>query len=374
MTVKHRHALISSVGVILAAGSVALATPGFAMAAGTPAPGPAKPETKAGAEPIYTLGYSNRPNSMDSEFRYDGIVAAPKGVGIKAIRYAYNGDGNARTTAKEVSRGRGGVGEEYEVVSTKTEGDNSKITFTLRGDFGPGGKAPYCPTTEYPVRVEVDLTDGTKQVVEPKMDMRRFDRCDGQSGTEGGRPVVRLPWDNAWRSPDGNSADGWGFITDTGKVPGNKFIIDASNPRHGTNLPCNRTDSVYYQWVKSDGTASQLTPEPVKLNVTPHGNDWSKKIEFTGTTDFTKDGPGYYKLLAWPQADSTGGQVCQASWKAGDASQAFQVGSVFYGQADELDTPLTSPAVMGTVGLATAAVAAGGGVWLTRRRRSHTTA
>ncbi|MFF4404790.1 hypothetical protein ACFY2W_18505 [Streptomyces sp. NPDC001262] len=364
MTVKLRRSLMSGAGIVVAVGSLALAGSPAASAADAPASSASKAETRGAAEPVYTLGFSNRPNSIDSEFRYDGIVTAPKGVGIKSIYYSYSGNGIANVQAREVSRGRGGMGEEYEIVSTKTVDGQDKITFTLRGDFGPGGTG--CPTTAYPVRVEINLADGTKQVVTPTMDMRWFDRCDG-AGKEGGRPVVRLPWDNAWGSPDGNSQDGWGYIADNGKVPGNKFIIDASNPRYGSGLPCDITDTVYYQWVRSDGTPSRLTPTPQPLNVTPHGNDRSKKIEFTQETDFTQDGPGYYKLLAWPQAKSLKGQACQASWDYNKMSDAFQVGSVFYGEADEVDSPMMSATAIGAAGAA--AALAGGGVWLARRRR-----
>ncbi|MFF4737831.1 hypothetical protein ACFY2W_18415 [Streptomyces sp. NPDC001262] len=365
MSVKYRRTLMAGLGVAMAMGSLGLTSASAAVADTSSA----SAKTKGAAEDVITLGFSNRPNSLDSEFRYDGIVTAPKGVGIQGIRYSFNGNGIANVQAREVSRGKGGMGEEYEIVGTTTEGGKDKIDFTLRGDFGPGGSK--CPTTEYPVRVEITLTDGTKQVVTPVMDMRYFNKCDGQSTAEGGRPVARLPWDNAWRSPSGNSQDGWGYITDTGKVPGDRFIIDASNPRYGSGLPCDITDKVYYQWVKwnGDGTysATQLTPKPEPLNVTPHGNDWTKKIEFQNATDFTKDGEGYYKLLAWPQASSSKGQACQASWDYNDQAQGFQVGSVFYKSSK--GTPLADPLILG--GAAAAAAVGGGAVWYMRRRRAE---
>ncbi|MEU8567113.1 hypothetical protein AB0C51_01930 [Streptomyces pathocidini] len=376
---KKRRALLAGVGVVMAAGSLSTASATAAMASASPAPtapaagnslsGEAADKAKAqksAGTPIYTLGFSHRPNSIDSEFRYDGVITVPKGQKIQGMGYSSRGDDNVDTIARQVSRGKGGMGQEFEVVSTESEGNSDKITFTLRGDFGPGGNG--CPTTHYPVAIAVQLMDGSRQTVRPVMDMRRFDRCDGSEG--GGRPVARLPWDNAWSSPDKNSQDGWGFITESGKVPGNKFIIDASNPRHGSGLPCDVTDEVYYQWVKSDGTPSKLTPEPKKLEVVPHGNDRAKKIEFTQTTDFTADGAGYYKLLAWPQAKSSKGQVCNASWNKDKIEDAFQVGSVFYDKADDVDFPLTNPAVVG--GATALAALAGGGFWLTSRRGSKT--
>jgi hypothetical protein len=81
-----------------------------------------------------------------------------------------------------------------------------------------------------------------------------------------------------------------------------------------------------------------LTPTPVPFATTAHhfatGSALQQAVTpgFPTTFDFTADGPGYYRLLAWPQATSVPiGLGCAGrSWDQTQISQGWQVGSVWY--------------------------------------------
>lgn len=296
-------------------------------------------------EGLRTLGYANRFGTADTEFRYDGVVTVPKDVTIKRIRYSYNGNDTLNMVAVKRPRGRVGIDQEYEIVDTSSDGVHDVITFHLRGDLGLATNV--CPKggMEYPTKTEITLSNGKVLTTAPMVDVVNSVRCDGDpEGT--GRPYVRLPWDANWGgTPPGYSQNGFGYLADDGSVPGNTFPIDLVNPRQGLpDVPCNNSDHVYYQFVREDGTPSRLTPEPVRMDVLAHLNPGQVNRNFLGPVDFKKAGdkPGYYKLLVWPQADSSDGGTCNASWDPHNPADAAQLGSVFYaykGIADDDDDP-----------------------------------
>ncbi|MFE7410312.1 DUF7933 domain-containing protein [Streptomyces laurentii] len=266
-----------------------------------------------------------RPNSLDSEVRADFVIAVPAGTSPSLVQYDWNGDGTVDITA--TLKTGPGIDQEYQIVRREPMGGGEDwLTITLRGDgaFDNGT----CPNTPVNLHAEVTVS-GTVINVPMPMDQRSFNPCPGN-----GRPLMRLPWDNVWNSPDGNSQDGWGAVTSDGKVPGNKFILDADNPLTTTTAgqnDCGITDAVWYQFVREDGSPTLLTPNPVRVSVVSHHNDVSKQVVLPAE-DFGPDGPGYYKLLAWPEARSLDGSVnCAArTWTPGDLTNSFQVGSVFF--------------------------------------------
>ncbi|MFB6814176.1 hypothetical protein ACFCV8_06490 [Streptomyces sp. NPDC056347] len=266
-----------------------------------------------------------RPNSLDSEVRADFVIAVPTGTSPSLVRYDWNGDGTVDTTA--TLKTGPGIDQEYQIVRREPMGGGEDwLTLTLRGD-GAYDNAT-CPDTPVNLKAEVTVS-GTVITVPMPMDQRSFNACPGN-----GRPLMRLPWDNVWNSPDGNSQDGWGAVTSDGKVPGDKFVLDADNPltvsTAGQN-DCGVTGTFWYQFVREDGSPTLLTPSPVSVSVTSHHADVSKQVALPAK-DFGPDGPGYYKLLAWPEAKSRDGSVnCAArTWTPGDVANSFQVGSVFF--------------------------------------------
>ncbi|MGW4380217.1 DUF11 domain-containing protein [Kitasatospora sp. NPDC004531] len=266
-----------------------------------------------------------RPNSLDSEVRADFVIAVPSGTSPSLVRYDWNGDGSMDLTA--VLKTGPGIDQEYQIVRREPMGGGEDwLYITLRGDGAFDNST--CPNT--PVNLKAEVTVGSTVVTVPMpLDQRSFNACPGN-----GRPLMRLPWDNVWNSADGNSQDGWGVVTADGKVPGDKFILDADNPLTGSTSgqnDCGVTDTVWWQFVHEDGSPTRLTPSPVKVSVVSHHNDVGKQVVLPAE-DFGPDGPGYYKLLAWPEARSRDGSVdCSArTWPPGDVANSFQVGSVFF--------------------------------------------
>ncbi|GAA0463295.1 hypothetical protein [Streptomyces olivaceiscleroticus] len=282
---------------------------------------------------IHTLGHANRFSWWDSEFRYDGRLRVPSGVRIKEVRYSFRGDGNPDVRAREVTRGRGGIDQEYEVIDRTSHDGYDVLTFTLRGDLDVDrDPRPQNASLRYRILVTVKLDNGETRIADPEIEVlaATWDRNDSALV---GRPFVRLPYDRNWGG-EPNSQAGFGYVSDSGYVPGDKFIVDLINPRAvlpGT--PGSYSDRVYYQLVHEDGTPSRETPEPQLWKADGHTDrgDLSHKTMLP-SLNFSRNGdkPGYYRFLVWPQAGNPDGSPSNLGWDRTNIEEAFQIGSVYY--------------------------------------------
>ncbi|MGW7081318.1 hypothetical protein [Streptomyces sp. NPDC054866] len=282
---------------------------------------------------VRTLGHANRFGWWDSEFRYDGRMRVPMGVKIKEVRYSFRGDGNLDVPATEVNRGQSGVDQQYEVIEHARLDGFDVITFTLRGDLDVDkNPRPANSSLKYRINVAVTLDNGEVRTASPEIDVLASD-WDKNDAPNVGRPFVRLPFDNNWGGSP-NSQAGFGYVSDNGNIPGDKFIIDLINPREGQQgVPSNHSDSVYYQLVHEDGTPSLETPVPQLWKANGHTGrgDLSQKTMLPPIDLRQKgDRPGYYRFLVWPQASNYDGSVSNLSWDPTKIEDAFQLGSVYY--------------------------------------------
>ncbi|EPH39558.1 hypothetical protein ABT390_05425 [Streptomyces aurantiacus] len=296
---------------------------------------PATPQDSTPIDPevtgIRTLGHANRFATWDSEFRYDGRVRVPMGVKIKEVRYSYTGNEQADVTATEVRRGQGGTGQEYEVIDLTFLDDADLITFTLRGDLNVDADPRPAGARTYRIRVDVTLDNGEIRTANPEIQVLAgaWQKSDPEKA---GRPFVRLPYDNNWGGSP-NSQAGFGFVTDNGRVPGDKFIIDLVNLRQGQqDVPSNNSDHVYYQLVHEDGTPSHYTPTPQLQKADGHADSGTgRKVTLPGI-DLRQlgDKTGYYRFLVWPQSVNPDGTPSSLRWDEAKPEDAFQLGSVYY--------------------------------------------
>ncbi|GHE00324.1 hypothetical protein [Streptomyces alanosinicus] len=282
---------------------------------------------------IRTLGHANRFGWWDSEFRYDGRMRVPMGVNIKEVRYSFRGDGQTDVQATQVPRGQSGVDQQYEVIEHARLDGFDVITFTLRGDLDVDkNPRPDNSSLKYAIDVRVTLDNGEVRRAAPEIDVLASD-WDPDDAPDVGRPYVRLPFDSNWGGSP-NSQAGFGYVSDNGFVPGDKFIIDLVNPREGRQgVPSNHSDTVYYQLVHEDGTPSLETqvPQPWKAEGHTGRGDLSHKTMLPAIDLRQKgDKPGYYRFLVWPQAANFDGSVSNLSWDPTKTEDAFQLGSVYY--------------------------------------------
>ncbi|MEU8033612.1 hypothetical protein AB0C13_34170 [Streptomyces sp. NPDC049099] len=296
---------------------------------------PATPQGCAPLDPevtgIRTLGYANRFAVWDSEFRYDGRVRVPVGVKIKEIKYSYTGNGKAELAATEVKRGRGGIDQEYEVIDLTFLDDADLITFTLRGDLDVDADPRPAYSRKYQIRVDVTLDNGDVRTATPEIEVlaSAWQRSDPEKV---GRPFVRLPYDNHWGGTP-NSQAGFGYVSDSGRIPGDKFIIDLVNLRQGEKgVPSSNSDHVYYQLVHEDGTPSHYTPTPQLQKAEGHKDSGTGHKVTLPAIDLRQlgDKPGYYRFLVWPQSADPDGSPSSLRWDEAKLEDAFQLGSVYY--------------------------------------------
>ncbi|MFF8868319.1 hypothetical protein ACF08B_40540 [Streptomyces sp. NPDC015139] len=280
---------------------------------------------------IRTLGHANRFAVWDSEFRYDGRIRVPVGVKIKEIKYSYTGNGQADLAAAEVKRGQSGIGQEYEIIDLTFLDDADLITFTLRGDLNVDADPRPAYSRRYQIRVDVTLTTGEVRTATPEIEVlaSAWQRSDAEKV---GRPFVRLPYDSAWGGTP-NSQAGFGYVSDNGRIPGDKFIIDLVNLRQGEQgVPSSNSDHVYYQLVHEDGTPSHYTPTPQLQKAEGHKDSGTGRKVTLPAIDLRQlgDKPGYYRMLIWPQSADLDGSPSSLRWDEAKPEDAFQIGSVYY--------------------------------------------
>ncbi|MEU4994833.1 hypothetical protein [Streptomyces sp. NPDC021622] len=282
---------------------------------------------------IRTLGHANRFSTWDSEFRYDGRIRVPVGVKIKEIKYSYTGNDRAETGATYNKRGSGGTGEQYEIIDLTFLADSDVITFTLRGDLNVDTDPRPAYSTKYQVRVDVTLDNGEVRTAKPEIEVLAgaWSKSDPELV---GRPFVRLPYDSNWGgSPNGYSQAGFGYVSDNGRIPGDKFIVDLVNLRQSEpDVPGNNSDHVYYQLIHEDGTPSHDTLTPQLLKAEGHRDSGTGRKVTLPALDLRQlgDKPGYYRFLVWPQATNPDGSPSSLSWDQAKPEDAFQLGSVYY--------------------------------------------
>jgi hypothetical protein len=285
---------------------------------------------------VQTLGHANRFALWDSEFRYDGRIHVPMGVKIKEIHYSYKGNNEVNRRAVEVKRGAGGTEDQYEIIDLTFQADSDVITFTLRGDLDVDKDPRPDYSRKYPIAVRVSLSDGTSRTVVPQVEVLAV-AWNHHDREMVGRPFVRLPYDHHWGG-EPNSQAGFGFVSDDGYIPDDKFIIDLVNPRQGvSDVPSNHSDSVYWQLVHEDGTPAQVSPVPQLLDHLDGHRDRGvdrngPKTKKLPAMNLLKAGdkPGYYRFLVWPQSTDPDGKISALSWNKDHPEDAFQLGSVYF--------------------------------------------
>ncbi|MEU9412358.1 hypothetical protein ACGF5O_44830 [Streptomyces sp. NPDC048291] len=280
---------------------------------------------------IRILGYANRFAAWDSEFRYDGRIRVPVGVKIKGIKYSYYGNGQASKGTTESKRGQGGTGEEYEVIDLTFLDDADLITFTLRGDLGVDADPRPAYSRTHPIRVDVTLDTGEVRTATPEIEVLAS-AWQPSDPEKVGRPFVRLPYDNNWGGVPSSQA-GFGYVSDNGRIPGDKFIIDLVNLRQGEQgVPSSHSDHVYYQLVHEDGTPSHYTPTPQLQKAEGHKDSSTGRKVTLPPIDLRQlgDKQGYYRLLVWPQSTDPDGAPSSLRWDEAKLEDAFQLGSVYY--------------------------------------------
>lgn len=293
------------------------------------------PAVDTGVDPELTsirpLGYTNKMPTESDWFYFDGRMRVPAGVRIDKIEYSRTPGGPANSRVQE-ARPVNGPTDAYEVIEVVMLDDYTDlITFTLCGQ-GVSQSSWKEGETKTTMTVAVTLTDGLKREVSVDVDV--LDTAAEHGTARCQRPWVAIP--GAYSQGHRTKNAGFGYVTRDGKIPGDKFRIDLLNIREREESTSNHADHVYYQFVHQDGTASRLTPQPVRqavggrkyFRVDDPGQPWTMPavdLHASGDT------PGYYRLLVWPQAtDGPGGPTSALSWDHTKQEDAFQIASVFY--------------------------------------------
>lgn len=306
------------------------------------------------------LSYSNVQNERDDELRFDFIIRVPEGELPTLVRYSGAMNGVLNVTAAQ--RTGPGVDEEYQIVSVTPDGEDDLVAITLRGNVEVA--APTCesqPTT-LDNHIAVTVPSGIIDISGYPVSWYANADCPGKQ-----RPNLATPYNNVWGSPDGNSQDGWGAIVTGGTLAADKVIIDAENHNITHPADCGITNRVDFQWYRESGPGvfvpegSMQTRFPI-----PHVNDPGLGLALPAQS-FSQ--PGYYKLLAWPRAQSSaGGADCSTrTFTPGDTEDAFTVATVFNDMAPTAGTPVAHPAAWGSA----AALLMAGGLATLRRRRTR---
>lgn len=330
--ISGRRLAVASLTTVLAAGSLTVAVAPWASAEG---------ETTS-ENSITMLGSGNRFSTWDSELRFDGVLNVPAGrsIATDGIRYAYYGNDVVNRQAYQKNPTALGIGDEYMIVDTRTVNGKNQITFHLRGDLNVDANACPDPSKKYPIKIEVTLDNGEKVYTSPELDVVNAGNCGGYpEGTS--KPFVRLPYDNWYGgAAPGYSQGGFGYISNDGWIPTDKFFVSLINPRIGSTASCNASNHVYYQLVDAQGRPTRNTPTPVRLEATGQAGSGTGNKVTLPAMDLSGEDPGYYKFLVWPQAsDGSGGGSDVCSYNKDDQSQAFQIGSTFVKYDQVQDAP-----------------------------------
>ncbi|MDR0283773.1 MAG: hypothetical protein LBI33_02640, partial [Propionibacteriaceae bacterium] len=327
-------------------------------------------------------------NASDSEFRLDFVMEVPAGT-VKAdgsglyLRYDYQGTftGTYGPGIQVDNQGRGGdwmdegglittpnlgagdINQQYRIVRIDHFGPTDRVTVSMQGDLGGNydvastkpGRAPF----QLPVTMQARVTvGGTYQYFSYQYMVTVFDVSSGYLAGSQQKVSAMVGWDVYWYTSTGNSQTAWGYVINktNAVIPPQNMVVAFHSPWYdpaGVNPAtqagmCTATTSFYYQWLRSDGSPTSLTPTPQLQTITPTNNSFMARIAEGTLVDmspasapvsFAAEGPGYYRLVAWPIAVNptlgdptacTDYSYYKDSVGKLDAQNAFTVGSVFY--------------------------------------------
>ncbi|MDR0284395.1 MAG: Ig-like domain-containing protein, partial [Propionibacteriaceae bacterium] len=327
---------------------------------------------------FYTLAAGN--GATDSEFRLDFVMEVPAGA-VKAdgtgleLKYDFNGTYTgtygpgiqadnqtggtwytAGTLITTPNLAYGNINQEYRIVRIDHFGPTDRVTISMQGDLGGNydaasllpGHAPY----QRPVTMQAHVTgNGLNQYFSYQYEVTVFDTEALYAPDSQEKVAAMVGWDWTWPGLPVNSQTSWGYVVGGANpaVPAGMMVVAFESPWYGLAAAvnageCTDTTSFYYQWLRNDGSPTSLTPTPVRQTITPTNAASTATLAAgtlvdmspTGSLDFSAEGPGYYRLVAWPIAVNPNQPSCNGSdyytGSVGDlASQnAFTVGSVFY--------------------------------------------
>jgi len=316
--------------------------------------------TAAGSGPVFrlvqVLGKQDRlfvGNGTDSEFRLDfvfevtaGTVSA-NGTGLN-LAYDYNGrytgtygpgirtdnqpnwsNMNAGNIITTTNLGPGDMNQQYRIIRIDNYGAVDRVTVSMIGDLAgafdtsnPNGDGS---PKAYPVTMQASANiGGTTQYFSYQYQASIYNVSTTYSSQyikEKVAPI--LPYDNVFGVAGGNSQWNWGYVVPStaAQLPSQKMYLGFISPWRDTTAAnaanvCTQVNSFYYQWIRSDGTPASITPQPVLASITgmasngewgstalgSQGGNPPKEYDFGAGVDFTNDGPGYYRMVAWPIA------------------------------------------------------------------------
>ena len=338
------------------------------------------PAVAAGPPPVLYkfLGGNNKGDDLNDEFRADFVVRVNHGETLTNVQYTFSpGGGYIAASAQTPTVYRSSIDQNYSIMSTIVNGPYDYLAISLHGD---ADWFTNCSAGQYgqPISMPIQVSTASGTVTIPNtITSFAYGYCAGVN-----RPTMSTTWDFAWGSGVGTSQDNFGLnigsnglgtqVADAGR-----FILDAINA--GSSLggaaqpaDCGNTTSVFYQWVDQNNVpVASLTPTPVPLPVTSHfgnsivpvyalenGSTTGTTAGFPSTFSFAAAGPGYYKLLAWPVATSsgTGAVSCVGrTWSPASIGDGWQVGSVFndYAIPAPVAPVISTPATGGFTGSTT---------------------
>ena len=296
------------------------------------------------------------------EYEYTGAYHGPVGTGINARQQGGGTWQNAGNLITTPNLGANDISQQYRIVRIDNFGPVDRITISMQGDLGnqfdrPStlpGHAPYSlPVT---MQAGVDISgNGNWQYFSYQYVATVFDATNsyGPDYLEV-KPSANLGWDHIWGMFNAQSP--WGYVVteENPVVPKERMFVkflspwDINTQAKNANA-CTSVTSFYYQWYRSDGTpASGITEGPQVKDIKPTAYaERADNPRFGGSVidlgadggvDFTGEGPGYYRLVVWPQATNptmanpeacTGHSYFTDSIGKLDHQNAFTVGSVF---------------------------------------------
>jgi adhesin/invasin len=349
----------------------------------------AKPEVEYVARLVQVLGKFDKffvaKNHSDSELRLDFVMEVPAGSvsetgGGLDLRYDANGTfkGVVGLGIRVDNQGAGGawrsagnrietenlgpkdINQQYRIVRIDRYGPVDRITISMQGDlFGDYDKPSPLPGGEpfkMPVTMQARVTvKGADQYFSYQYIGTVIDTTTGYTGGEKRRPSPVIGWDHIWNMPEPENAQSpWGYVLKDSNpsLPARKMFVRFVSPWHNDKTAeqaglCTSVTSFHYQWIRNDGTPTEATRTPIRETIVPTIEPYVTDNPNFGTTlidiarngiSFKDEGPGYYRLVAWPVATNPtlSGKKCSDSSYYEESignlahPNAHTVGSVFY--------------------------------------------
>ncbi|MBV9543749.1 MAG: hypothetical protein JOY61_05175, partial [Chloroflexi bacterium] len=171
----------------------------------------------AGPPTLYKfLGYANRSDGFNSEFRADFILRVNSGESPTAMAYTYGlghstPDEGVTIPALTTQNYLAGIDQQFTIEKRITNGPFDYLVIALHGDAYWDGiscaQQNGLAGLDVPMIVQVTTASGTVQFNTPQpIHIYHYgDPCAGIS-----RPELAITWDYVWNSIKGTSQDGWG--------------------------------------------------------------------------------------------------------------------------------------------------------------------